>query len=310
MATFTVYTDVPDVLTNAALSVETASLIGGNATLTSACAAGATSLSVGSGQAFATSGTFTAWILDGPNSESIAGCTYSGSSITVPSPGTTYAHAEGVSVSSAGTQGALASFIRDASAAVETYCRQGPDGGNRSLWQQSWTETISGPYSSRAVIDRDGGISLKPYHFPVTAVSSLTVQYGAQSPVTIDRTYLVLPDAAQIVTVPAAQIIGAIIPGSVGWYGSYLPRNVSFWATLTYTGGPVAGTTLDSVPSDIRRATLYLVLDRLSLRINPTGAANLRRGDMSLEARLRGDTSGKSILRIDAEEMLYPYRRK
>lgn len=308
MATFSVYTDVEDVLSNATMQVETASIVGGRTTLATSCLAGATSLAAVSGTTF--SGTFTLWILDGPNSESIPGCTVSTNTITVPAPGTAYAHAAGVSLSSAGVAGCLASIIRAASADVDTFCQQGPDGGSdRTLWQKSRTETLRGPSSQRLALDRDGTLLLHPYRFPIASVASVTLQVGAQTASTIDLTYLILADNEQLVRIPSAQVVGTP-PPSANWTLYQFPRNVGMYAVLTYIGGPIVGTTLDGVPSDIREATFYFVMDRLGFRQNPSGAASVTRGDFTLEARLRGDTSGKSILRMNAEDKLMPYQRR
>ncbi len=310
MAVFTVYTDVVDFLANAASNQETASLVGGNATLQVGVSAGAQSLNVGTAQAFPTSPTtFQAWILDGPNSEAIYGCTYSGSILTIPAPGTAYPHAAGVSISSAGTAGCLASAIRDASALMETICQQGRDAGDRSLWQKSRVETLSGPNASRAHFDRDSSLVLRPYHFPVASVASVQVQVLAQTAVGIDTTYLVLPDGARTVIIPVASALGTPPPSIAGQLWTAFPRHRNFWVTLTYTGGAVAGTTLDAVPSDLRRACFFLTQDILANRRNPGGWAMYRVGDVTIEARLRGDTEGKSLLYKAAAELLEPYTR-
>jgi hypothetical protein len=140
----------------------------------------------------------------------------------------------------------------------------------------------------------------------VASVASLTVQMGAQSADTIDLTYLWNPTDGRTVRIPWAQRAGTPPNLSVFPFIPY-PRNLGFLATLTYVGGPCAGTTLDSVPFPIREATYLIVMDRLGFRKNPTGAAMVRLGDSMLETRLRGDTSGKSILRLQAEDYLGPY---
>lgn len=308
MATFTCYADVPDVLTNGTINVETASLVTGNGTLSGGgCLAGATTINLNAGSAFATSGTFTAWFTDGPQSESVAGASYAGNVVTLPAPGTVYAHAGGVSVSSAGTQGCLASVIARASATLENVCKQGPDGGgDRTLYRKARTDVLSGPNAFRAAFDEVGTLILRPYHFPITAVSAVTVQMGAGQALTLDTTFLTLPDNARRLEIPLAQITGSP-PATVSWLGYRFPRDVAFYATLAYTAGPIAGTTLDGVPSDIREALYLLVTDTLARRENPIGAAMYKLGDRMFEARLRGDTSGKSLLRLQAEDMLRPY---
>lgn len=309
MATFSAYSDVTDVLTfsNIAGQVETGSLVGGNSTIASpGVSAGAQSVPAVSGAASGFSGTFMLWILDGPNSEAIAGCTVSTNTITVPSPGVTYAHAAGVSISSAGTAGCLASMIARASREIETICKQGGDGAtDRQLFAKSRTEMLSGPNSFRAAFDNEHGLRLRPYHFPITAVASLTVQFGAQSASSIDLTYQEIPDGARSLYIPLARTTGTA-PIAFYPYGVW-PRNLRFVATLSYTGGPISGSTTDSVPFDIKDALYLLLLDQVGRRENPQGAASVRRGDFQFEARLRGDKSGRSLNRTEAEDKLAQY---
>ncbi|MFX8071251.1 hypothetical protein ABTK88_19240, partial [Acinetobacter baumannii] len=55
------------------------------------------------------------------------------------------------------------------------------------------------------------------------------------------------------------------------------------------------------------RACRLYVQHFLSYRQNPVGAADFRFGDMSISARLRGDTSNRSLLVSDADTYLRPY---
>ncbi len=309
MATFSAYTDVPGILNDGTLNVELASLFTGNGTLSgTGCLAGATSINLNAGSNFATTSTFTAWFLDGANSESKPGCSYSANVLSVPSPGVSFAHGGGVSVSSAGTQGSLASIIARASSWVDDICRQGPDGGaERTLWRMSRIEVIAGPNSFRASFDPLGTLLVRPYHFPITAVSSVQIQMGAQNTLAVDTTFLVLPDNARTLQIPLAQITGSA-PSTVTWLGFRFPRDVPFYCTLAYTGGPIPVLTVDSVPMEIREATYLLVQDLLGRRQNTLGAAMVRRGDVSYEMYLRGETSAKSGLRKRAEEILTPFR--
>jgi hypothetical protein len=64
---------------------------------------------------------------------------------------------------------------------------------------------------------------------------------------------------------------------------------------------------MTAIPDDIRKACHFLVSDLLGYRRNPTGAAEIRLGDSQISARLRGDTSGNSILMIQARSLLLPY---
>jgi hypothetical protein len=51
-----------------------------------------------------------------------------------------------------------------------------------------------------------------------------------------------------------------------------------------------------------------VVSELLSQRRNPTGAARVHQGKFELEARLRGDETGDSILLMQAKAALEPYR--
>lgn len=222
MPLFSTYSDLPDFLANSSPSQDTASLVGGNTTLSVGCAQGATSLTVGSVANFASSGSFPAFILDGASSEVVT-ASVSGASLSVPA-GTLAAHGAGASVSSAGTAGCLADLIATASAMVETKCKQGAAGLDRSLWQQSRVEKLSGP-TLRAAFDVDHSLVLRPFHFPVASVTSISVQMGAAISANLDTTYLFIPDGAKTLVIPWAQVLGTP-PLGVSWIGGGpFPRN-------------------------------------------------------------------------------------
>ncbi len=322
MALYSTYADLVDFLSNMSVGTETASLVGGNTALAAAVSAGATSFtafaSAGflnpAGQVPSASVPVNTYLLDGANSEnaSVASITGAVSPFTFNlAAGTTLqaAHNAGINVASAGTQGCLADILVRAAAWVESICKQGPDGAtDRTLYAKSRVEKIAGPSQFRAAFDPDGTFILRPYHWPVTAVATLTIQMGAVTAQTIDLTFLQLPDAAKSIRIPAAQALGTS-PPIVTYVSSFWPRNYPFMATLTYTGGPIPAATLSSVPADIRQATQHIALHLLAYRRNPYGAADIHQGDFSISARLRGDTSGKSLLLLDAERMLEPYMR-
>lgn len=308
MPLFSSYIDLPDFLANGLPNSETASLVGGNAVLSVGASLGATSLTPSTTTGFPPSaaGSFVGWILDGANSESVV-CSVSGSTLSVPA-GTLAAHAAGVSISSAGTAGCLASLIVTSSALIEHTCKQGPDGGDKSLWLQQRVEKLSGP-SLRTAFDVDGNLVVRPYHWPITNAASCLVQMGPQTSATIDLTYAYIPGDARVITIPWAQTI-TVQPGVTSWLIAPYPRWYQFVATITYTGGPCSGTTLATVPQPLKEACYLLVMDRLGFRVNPVGAANVSLGDQRYEMRLRGDTSGKSLLRMQAEAYLALYTTK
>ncbi len=299
------YTDVVDFLASAVANIETASLIGGNTQLAADATLGAISLQVNSAAApFPQSGSFTIWILDGPRSERLTASVTDATHLAVPA-GTQAAHSASASVSSAGVAGSLADVILQASATVEYKCAQGPDGGERGLWQQSRVETLSGP-GMRAAIDRDKTVRVRPFHFPVVSVASIALQFGAQPSTTLDLTYLTLADGARSIEVPSPLFQTSTPPGYLAT-GYALPRARGFDVTLTYVGGPIAGTTLDAVPYAMKQATFLLILDRLAKRQNPMGVMSMRRGDVQWAYGGRSSTKAESMLATEAEELLTPY---
>lgn len=301
-----VYGDVPDFLNNANMQVETQTLIGGNTTLTSAAAQGATTLTVGSVTNFPTSGTFSAYILDGAQSEVVT-ASVSGAVLSVPT-GTLAAHAVGVSISSAGSLGCLADSIITASRLVDIICMQGPDAAaDLTLYATSRTETLFAP-SQRAAIDRNATLMLRPYHFPVRSVASVSIQQGAMSPIALSLANLPnpLPYGMKRLDLPFLQPLNTI---PFSYLGTSFNRAIASYVTLTYTGGPIPTADLAAVPWDIRQALRLIVADLLGIRQNNTGAAAVRIGDMNITTELRGGgPEGNTRLRAQAEKLLLPYR--
>jgi hypothetical protein len=139
-------------------------------------------------------------------------------------------------------------------------------------------------------------------------VTSVGIQMGAMTAASLDTTYLYPVNGQQrTLTLPQPGVTGAT-PNVSTVVGRYWPRNLPFIATLAYTGGPITGATLASVPYDLAYACHLITAHFLGYRRNPTGAAMIHQGDFNLEARLRGDTSGKSLLLIDAEAAPQPYK--
>lgn len=309
---FSVYADVPDVLANLSnFAVETASLVGMNATLTTGISAATT----GSVQVSATSpasGTITAYILDGGQSEVVTATVVDSTHISISSSTPTLAaHSAGVCVTTAGVSGNLADMIRRQSAQVENLCRQGADGSAaanaRSLFRQQWVnETLSGPNSSRASVGADQTLNLRPYHFPIASVASASIQIGAASAISLSTTYLTIPDGARTLAIPSPYVLPS--DGTPVLY-NYLPRAMPFWVSLTYTAGPCGDLTLASVPADIRDALYYLIMDTLSYRANPYGSVEMRRGDTMFRhaAGVRGDVGAEGMFLSRAKVLLKPY---
>lgn len=295
------YLDVPTYL-RAAANQETASLLGLNTTITGVPTVGTTNLPVAVSAGWAAG---PAWILDGPSSEALQVTGSSdGTHLTLAAPGTLFAHTNGASISQAGTVGALAEIILRASAWIEGYCRQGVT-GDRSLYAATRTERWGMP-STRAYLDRDQVLAVRPGHFPVQSVSTLCVEFGQGQSLTFDATQIELPSAGRLIELPYL-LQASPTPGqqllleSVG-----LSRGRRQWAVLTYLGGFNAG----ALPYDIQQACAWVVSDLLAYRQNPGGAAEVRLGKKAIVSRLRGDLSGDSILLLQAKAALEPYKER
>ncbi len=298
------YLDVPGYL-RATTGQETTSLLalntalGGTGTLT----AGALSLPVVASAGWAAG---PVWLLDGPYSE-MAQVTGSadGTHVTLAAPGTQFAHAPGVSVSQAGTGGALAEAILRASAWIETYCQQGTPTGDRSLFAVSRTERWGMP-SARAWLDRDGVLAVRPGHFPVQSVSALSVDLGDGETISFDVTQMEQGSGGQVIEIPIL-LANPINPTALALLSaSGLSRARRQWAALTYTGGVTVG----ALPYGVQQACIWVTSELLAQRRNPSGAADVKLGKYELQQRPRTDTTGDSLLLIQAKAALEPYRAR
>lgn len=289
------YLDIGDYL-RAATNQETASLLGLNTTLAAGVAAGALTLPVASSSGWATG---PIWLLDGPWAEraQLTGAP-DGATLTLAAPGMTLAHGAGVSVSQAGPSGALAEVILRASGWIENYCRQGGP-GDRALFALPRTERwrLPGP---RAWLEPDGALAVRAGHFPVQAVTALSVETAPGAALALDVSQVELPSDGRLIELPPSALLpsGAIAPPG-------LSRGGKGWLSVTYTGGPV---TPGATPYDLRQACIWVVSELLSQRRNPTGAAAVRMGSFELTARPRTDPTGDSLLLIQAKAALQPYR--
>jgi len=192
------YIDVPTYL-RAPANQETASLLGMNTTSTGTQAAGVTNFAVASSTGWVAG---PAWILDGPVSEvvTITGSA-DGTHVTLAAPGSAFAHGAGASISQGGSKGSLAEIILRACAWIENYCQQGTAGGDRSLFALSRTERWGMP-STRAWVDRDFVVSVRPGHFPVQSLASLSIELGQGNSLAIDVSQLELATVGRLVEIP------------------------------------------------------------------------------------------------------------
>jgi hypothetical protein len=146
----------------------------------------------------------------------------------------------------------------------------------------------------RAWREPDGGLTVRPAHFPTQTVSSLTVETSPGASVALDVTQLELTASGTLIEAPVAALASVIAPAS----------STRAWVTLGYTGGVPPG----AVPGELRQALVWIVSDLLALRRNPSGAAAVRMGRFELQARPREDPSGDSLLLIQAKAALQPWR--
>jgi hypothetical protein len=296
------YLDVPAYL-RATTGQETASLLGLNTTVggSGSVPAGTTALTVASSTGWAAG---PLWLLDGPYSEvAQVVAAPDGTHLTLAAPGTQFAHAPGVSASQSGTAGALAEMLLRASGWIEGYCQQGASGGDRSLYAVSRTERWSMP-SARAALDRDGVLLLRPGQFPVQSLSTLTVELGQGQTLTLDVSQVELPVSGRLVEIPYLLANPASPGQQLLLETAGLSRSRRQWVTVTYLGGITPG----AVPYDVQQACVWVTSDLLAQRRNPAGAAAVRQGKFELQARLRGDETGDSILLLHAKAALEPYR--
>ncbi|HKT40519.1 MAG TPA: hypothetical protein VJR48_19260, partial [Ktedonobacterales bacterium] len=189
--------------------------------------------------------------------------------------------------------GSLAETILRASAWMEGYCQQGT-AADRSLYALSRTEQWGMP-GSRAWIDRDVIAVVRPGHFPVQSVSSLTLDQGEVGAFALDVAQAQLPSDGRLIEVPLFAGIDPLLA---------LSRSLRTWISVTYVGGITPG----ALPYDLTQACIWVTSELLAERRNPSGAARIRQGKFELQARPWGDRSGDSTLLLQAKAALEPYR--
>jgi hypothetical protein len=291
------FSDVPAYL-RAPTGQEAASLLGLNTTIGggSRVSAGTLSLPVVASAGWATG---PLWLLDGPSSEmvQVAGAP-DATHLTLAAPGTALAHPPGVSASQAGAGGSLAEAILRASAWIENYCQQRTP-SDRSLFAASRTERWGMP-GRRALLDVDGTLAVRPGHFPVQSVASLAILLPSRAIQSVDVSLAQITGEGRLVEAPLLFVGGAqptLMPTAISRAGRQ-------WVILTYAGGFAAG----AIPYDVQQAYVWMVSELLSARRNPSGAATVRQGTTELVARPRRETTGDSILLMQAKAALAAWR--
>ncbi|MEO7001909.1 MAG: hypothetical protein ABI068_08785 [Ktedonobacterales bacterium] len=293
------YLDVGGYL-RATTGQETASLLGLNTTLTAAASVGASSLVVAASVGWASG---LAWLLDGPYSELVTVTSAADGTHVTLAAGTLFAHGAGVSVSQAGSAGALAEVILRASAWIENYCRQGTPNGDRSLFAVNRMERWGMP-GTRAWLDRDAVLTVRPGHFPVQSVTALSVDLGQGQTIGFDVSQVEAPASGRIVEVPLVMSNPVSLASLSLLTSEGLSRSRRQWVVVTYTGGLTVG----AVPYDVQQACVWVVSELLAQRRNPSGAAGVKLGKYEVQARPRVDPLADSILLTQAKAALEAYR--
>lgn len=278
---------------------DTSTLVGNVATLSAAVTAGVMSLSLNQPLTAAQSTGDRVTIFDGSSSEVVTltlpadvGAT------TLQCTAVAAAHAAGTPICTDGSGGSLADMIVNASAQIEAFCRQ-------PLLQTTHVNEVLPLRTMRAAVTRDYGLTLRPKQFPVTTVTAATIVIDATTRLTLDVSQAFIDVDAQLVSIATLTTTSGT-SGFWGLFGPAVARTQSGFVQLSYTAGYLYA----SLPSDVRQACTWLVSDLLSDRRNPTGAAEVKLGDVQLVTRLRGETTGRSVLVMRAESALTPYRQR
>lgn len=272
--------------------------------LTSANAAGVTSLTVPNTAAQTPLNAFdNLYIFDGPNSEivQVASITVNGSTTIPLIAATQYAHSSGVVVCSDGPSGSLGEQIFTASQWIEDdICFQ-------ALWSVTYTgEKLTLP-TMRAALDNQGNLHFRPRHFPITALTSVTIQTNAFNAVAYDPTQAIIDSDQQTVDLAPLAVLAtqssSQITQSSPWLWGVFGRATTAWVTLTYT----SGFAVNALPYPIVRACALLTSECFSQLENPVGADSIQQNKRNVTFVVRGEISGESLLVKQAQKLLAKY---
>lgn len=289
---------------NAATGMMLATMYG-NIGRIAACSAGAASLTVVQALTTALAPYDALYLFDGPNSEVLAvgaGGAAPGTTTIPLQAGTAYAHAGGVAYCTDGTHGSLGQAIFEASRWLEDICYQ-------TLWQTAYTGEILTMPTMRASWDNQGNLHFRPRHFPITTLSSVSVEANNQASWQYDVTQAIIDSDQQTVDLPMVALAttsgGAPSQFFTGspWATQATVRQRNAWITLGYTAGFAVG----SMPWAVTRAASLLTNDMFGQTANPIGADQIVQGKRNVTFTLRGDTSGESLLVKQAKQLLSPY---
>lgn len=289
--------------------IVTSALVGNSLRLSSSVAAGATTLPVmpASGGTGSTADVLMfsqLYIFDGASSEIVtvgADATFPATSVTLLAPGCVYAHAQYVLCCSDGAQGSLATAIFEASRWLEDITHQ-------SLYAATYTNEILSMPGMRASIGNQSNLMFRPMHFPITALSALSIQWGGTSAAfSYDATQAVIDSQQRTVNVTnLIQLPGGSAPPTSPWPGQPLARSANASVTITYAAGFAAS----ALPWAVTRAATLLTNAVLSLSSNAIGADQIRQGKREVVFTMRGDISGESLLLKQAAMLLSVYTQQ
>jgi hypothetical protein len=286
MATIVTYTD-PFAYRRASTGMESDSLVGNLSRLTSNISAGATSLPV-SATTVALNVNDQITIFDGGNSEMVSVTVAAPvNSTTITVTATEAAHVARTPVCSDGTSGSLSDMIVNASSWLETITQQ-------PRWQASYTDKLRAP-STRAAVDRNIALVLRPRRFPVVSLSSLSYETDPTNVISLVTSYAVIDNDGRTVVLPAVVMTN----GNQG-FQSFMPvgRNSPVWINITYEAG------YSPLPGYIIEAANCLTGALLADRQNPMGAFEIQMGKRKVVMGSSRDDTAKGGLVKRAEDLL------
>lgn len=279
--------------------LETDSLLGNRMRLSNAVSAGGMSLPVTPVTTEELKQFDEITIFDGSNSEIVQAAStvaVGASSIPLLQP-LQFAHVQYLPLCSDGVLGSLADCIVKASDWLDNIIDQ-------TLLSASYTgEKLSLP-TMAAAIDNQGSLVLRPRNRPVTAFSSVEIEWQPGNSMSFLASQAEIDSAGRVVTISTLQQSQPAAPAT--WPGQPINRNRKAWVTIDY----VAGYTPATIPQIIADVAILLTSIILGRRQNPTGASEIDLADKKLTQTIARDSSGDNLLMKEIKEKLSPYLRK
>lgn len=188
----------------------------------------------------------------------------------------------------------ISGMIATASEYVDNFCQV-----------DSFALSIVTGEKSKAIINKDGDILVFPRRLPVSDISSVQIHRGSLN-ITLTLTFggttlWDIPAGGQYVVFPSAYMTQV---GTFQIYDMRELRNVGGFAILSYTGGYSEA----NMPRSIKKATMLLLREQLTRRLNVVGASEIQQGGIRIKYSNRDD--GKSDNVQDAENLLRDFVRR